>query len=102
MGTKYTLPELKSEKSPAVEVDVAYDSLEHDPWLRQVRILASKEQVDALTVGDNIEVKLVGKVSRLESSQTEKGSARNEFELELISVETPETNEFAALVEDDD
>lgn len=99
---EYNLPELKEEgEEKCMTESVPYDEETESRWYRTVRIPANKAVIDSLTVGGNAVVTLKGKITSLESRETEKGKGRQEFEIELMAVKTDAENEFSELVEDD-
>jgi len=93
---KFTLPARKKEKKSEglVEPD-SYDPLN---YMRSVRMPVSNDILTALQVGDSVEVKLVGKITGLESDEREK---RKTYELtvDLSSVEVEDTSDFANLAD---
>jgi len=96
---KYNLPALPKKKEPkGIDVPAMVYPDEYD---RSVRIPITKEMIEAMTVGETVEIVLIGKVKGLESRDVEKGKNRAEVNLEITSVETEETNEFTKLAEDD-
>lgn len=96
---KYELPELKEYKS---EVGISdYDPVENDRWFRQIRLPVNKAIIDVVKVGDEVEVKLKGKVVSTEARETERGKPRHEMEIELMEIESyAEENEFSELADD--
>lgn len=96
MAISYKLPKPKKseqEKNEPMPVDeIAY--------MRRVRIPVSKEQVQALNVGDDETVTLKGVVKELESRESE-DQGFNELVIEVAEVEVSASNEFEKLTEDD-
>ena len=101
---KYTLPALQKPEKTAGIMDCE-SSIETDPWYRKVNIIASKEIVESLTIGEEVDVKLTGKVVGLEAREREGSTDRHEFEIELSSVETyaeTELEKFNNSLDEDD
>lgn len=96
MAISYKLPKPKKseqeENEPMPVDEIAY--------MRRVRIPVSKEQVQALNVGDDETVTLKGVVKELESRESE-DQGFNELVIEVAEVEVSASNEFEKLAEDD-
>lgn len=97
MAISYKLPPL--QKTEKVEVGA---SLEDGEWMRRVRIPVSKEQVQALSIGDAETVTLKGKVVELESLEREgQEKGVNEMCVVIDEVEISAMNEFEKMAEED-
>ena len=96
---EYNLPPLKEKTENTIAPMEEFDPVTEDRWYRQIRIPANKE-IDALEVGKPVTIELKGKVIMLESRQQDKGKGRQEFEVEVSSVEAYAENEFSELADD--
>ena len=102
MSIIYKLPPLKDMKDgdkPVEEMEGS--SVETDEYFRRVRIPVSKEQVQALNVGDAETVTLTGTIKELESRENE-NDGMNELSIAIDSVEVAVKNEFEQLAEDEE
>ena len=94
---KYVLPEpKKSEGAELMDVGA--------PYSRSVYLPADAAIIEALEIGDEVEVTLIGKVTGLEARQREGESEDfNEFNLELKSVEaySEKENDFEKMARED-
>lgn len=90
-----------TEVTHEVEPESASTAL--DQYTPSVYLEISKEQLDMLEVGKNVNINLLGKVKSLSANEADKANNRYEISLELKTVKIdPEDNEFGELAKDDD
>ncbi len=94
---KFTLPKPSKKVQKTEEAITALD--EYYP--HTVHLPANSLIIKSLSVGDNVEVKLVGKVEMLEERKS-KRKDRAEFSITLESVEAYGSQSLDSLTEDDD
>lgn len=96
---KYSLPENK----PYTDLEGNKVSSTEDYYHRPcVYLEISAEQLKALTVGDDVEVRLKGKVKSLEMRERDEGKSRHEMDLEVSEISIPGKNVFTELLDDED
>lgn len=102
MPISYKLPKLKDKDDSGKEGMIGYEGEYPDSYDRRIRVPLSKEQVEALNVGDDETVVLKGTVEELENVEKEKGLNRTCATLMVSEVEVAAGNEFEKLAEDED
>jgi hypothetical protein len=98
MAITYQLPENKPYKEVA-ELNAASEDSYYRPC---VYLEISPEQLKALTIGDNIEVKLTGLVKGLEMREHAGGKSRYELDLEVSTITIPSENVFTKMVDEEE
>ena len=98
MAITYKLPENKPYEG-FDKIDISSEETYYRPC---VCLEISPEQLKALTVGDNIEVKLTGQVKGLEMRERDRGKSRHELDLEVSSITIPSANVFTKMVDEED
>ena len=74
-----------------------------DQYVPSVYLEISKEQLDMLEVGNDVVLKLSGKVKGLDSREGDTDNNRYEIRLELQEVKIdPKENEFSKLLDEDE
>ena len=73
-----------------------------DDFYRGVCLPANKEILAALEIGEDVSVTIRGKVTGLESREREGRTERQEFDLEIKSVEVDSMNEYEKMAAEDD
>lgn len=80
----YVLPKLKKRKESSNDSPVA-SSIENDQWRRQIQIPANSAILKSMSVGDEVEVTLKGKVTEITSKEGTEYKEQS-FDVEVKSV----------------
>lgn len=101
---KFKYPAIPKAKKGKGGVEIARDMEQPfpDEWERTIHIPVSKEQLDALKVGDSATIVLTGEVTGLESREREKGKNRTMMDMKIAVVETAGGNEFEQMANEMD
>lgn len=100
MAISYKLPKLK-ERDEEKEESIGYEGMYPDSYDRRIRIPLNREQVEALSVGDEEVVTLRGTVQELENVESDQEYNRTSLTIQIESVEVAAKNEFEKLSEDE-
>ena len=94
---------MKAEMKHEVEPESVASAATEEPYVPRIYLEVSKEQLDILEVGKDVTIKVSGKVKGLSADQKDKSDDKYEIQLALKEVKiSPEDNEFAKLLDDDE
>ena len=82
----YELPPTKAQEE--IQVETASDGVSPDEWDRRITIPINAEILQSLSVGDDAEIVLVGRVEELTENQSSSGNGRVAVTLLISSVDT--------------
>lgn len=92
-----------SEVVHEVEPESIASAKTPEPYVPRIYLEVSKEQLDMLEVGKNVEMKIAGTVKALSSDQREKSDDKYELQLAIKTVKIdPEDTEIGKLLDDDE